>query len=1044
MPRPPRSRSLGSPLLLLAVGAGVLVALGCAWAFWTALGSGNAGAGTTTLAAPGTPSASVTNGTVTLTWTAAPPPGTGTLDYRVERRVTSGSTWVDACGTSATVHITDLTCTEIPGAGTYVWRVTAGFHSWTAVSATSASTVVGTADLTPPTGSITAPSASAIVTGTSVSVTSNSADTGSGVASARFQTSPAGASTWTNLGAADTTSPYGVTWNTTTFTDGAYDLRVITTDNVGNAFTSPTVTNVRVDNTAPAVSLALAGSPTGAYLAAGKVWFKSNAAGSFKFVATVIDGGSGAASATFPALSATNWTTHANETVSTPSGGPYTSTTFSWVATGGTPGTYTITGTDAVGFTATSSVTFGADATAPTGSITAPAASANVRGSVSVTSSSADASSGVASARFQRSPAGAGTWTDIATSTSSPYTVAWDTTAIADGLYDLRVITTDNVGNTFTSSTITNVRVDNTLPTGAVTAPLAGTNVRGSAVSVTASSADGGSGVASAQFQTSPAGANTWTNLGAADTTSPYGVTWNTTTFTDGFYDLRVVTADKAGNTFTSPVTTNVRVDNTAPTILIALAPSPTGAFFAANKVWFKSNAAGSFKFVATVIDGGSGAASATFPALSATNWTTHANETVSTPSGGPYSSTTFSWVATGGTPGTYTITGTDAAGNTVTQAITFGADATAPTGSITTPAASANVRGSVSVTSSSADASSGVASARFQRSPAGAGTWTDIATSTSSLYTISWDTTAVTDGLYDLRVITTDNVGNTFTSSTITSVRVDNTAPTASVTAPVSNAAVSGSSVSLAATSTDAGSGVNNVQFQVSPSGAGTWTNVGAADTTSPYAATWNTTSGADGRFDLRAVATDNAGNPGTSATVTVEVQNGTPTPTSIALVGGGGSTGRVEQGDSIVVTFSQTMRVSTFCASWSGDSSDQSLTANGDVTVTLTDGEGSNDSLTVSSATCTFRFGAVDLGATGYVTGGAKTFSGSSASKSTVTWSAATRTLTIVLGGPGGVGTVGTVASSTAIYTPDSALKNAVGTAVTGTAATAAGPQF
>jgi hypothetical protein len=1044
MPRPPHRRPIGTPFLLLVVGIGVLVALGCAWAFWTALGSGSAGAGTTSLTAPGTPSASVTNGTVTLTWTAATPPGTGTLDYRVERRVTSGSTWVDACGTSATVHITALTCSEIPGAGTYVWRITAAFHSWTAVSAASAPTVVGTADLTPPTGSITAPSASAIVTGTTVSVTSNSADSGSGVASAQFQTSPAGANTWTNLGAADTTSPYGVTWNTTTFTDGPYDLRVITTDNVGNAFTSPTVTNVRVDNNAPTVSLALASSPTGAYLAAGKIWFKSNAAGSFRLVATVTDTGAGAASATFPALSATNWTAHANETVSTPSGGPYTSTTFSWVATGSAPSTYTVTGTDAAGFTATSAVTFSADTTAPTGSITAPAASANVRGSVSVTSNSADASSGVASARFQRSPAGAGTWTDIATSTSSPYTVAWDTTAVTDGLYDLRVITTDNVGNAFTSTTITNVRVDNTAPTGSVTAPVASANVRGTAVNVTSNSADGGSGVASAQFQTSPAGASIWTNLGAADATSPYGATWNTTTFTDGLYDLRVVTTDKAGNTFTSSTITNVRVDNTAPTISISLAASPTGAYLTANKVWFKSNAAGSFKFVATVSDGGSGSASATFPALSATNWTTHANETVSTPSGGPYTSTTFSWVATGAAPATYTITGTDAAGNTVTQAITFGADATAPTGSVTAPAASANVRGSVSVTSNSADASSGVASARFQRSPAGAGTWTDIATTTSSPYTVGWDTTAVTDGLYDLRVITTDNVGNTSTSTTITNVRVDNTAPAAVVTAPASNAFVSGSTVSLTATSTDGGSGVNNVQFQISPSGAGTWTNVGAADTTSPYAATWNTTTSADGRYDLRAVATDNAGNTGASATVTVEVQNSAPTLTSIALVGGGGTTGRAEQGDSIVVTFSQTMRVSTFCASWSGDSSDQTLTGNGDVTVTLTDGGGSNDALTVASATCTFHFGTIDLGATSYVTGGAKTFSGSGSSKSTVTWSAATRTLTIVLGGPGGSGTVGTVASSTATYTPDSSLKNAVGTAVTGTAATATGPQF
>ena len=58
-------------------------------------------------------------------------------------------------------------------------------------------------------------------------------------------------------------------------------------------------------------------------------------------------------------------------------------------------------------------------------------AGANVRGNaVTVSSNSADTSPGtVASATFQRSPIGAGTWTTIgAPDTTSPYSVAWDTT----------------------------------------------------------------------------------------------------------------------------------------------------------------------------------------------------------------------------------------------------------------------------------------------------------------------------------------------------------------------------------------------------------------------------------------------------------------------------------------------------------------------------------------------------------------------------------------------------------------------------------------
>src|SRR5262249_26283169 len=150
---------------------------------------------------------------------------------------------------------------------------------------------------------------------------------------------------------------------------------------------------------------------------------------------------------------------------------------------------------------------------------------------------SADGGSGVSSVQFQRSTAGANSWSNQGSAdTTAPFAVTWTTTtSTPDGLYDLRAITTDKAGNTFTS-TVTNLRVDNTAPTGSVTAPAAAANVRGNAVAVTSSSADGGSGVATVQFQSSPHSAGTWTNLGATLTVSPYAITWDTTTFTDGLY----------------------------------------------------------------------------------------------------------------------------------------------------------------------------------------------------------------------------------------------------------------------------------------------------------------------------------------------------------------------------------------------------------------------------------------------------------------------------------------------------------------------------
>ena len=204
--------------------------------------------------------------------------------------------------------------------------------------------------------------------------------------------------------------------------------------------------------------------------------------------------------------------------------------------------------TDNAGNSHTSAtITVRVDNTNPTGSITAPADSANVRGTVGLTSNSADAGgSGVATVQFQRSPIGAGTWTNQAAS--------WDTTAQADGQYDLRVVTTDNAGNTHTSATIT-VRVDNTAPTATMGNP--GADLSGT-VTLTSTTNDGGSGIASITYQLSPANANTWTNQAAS---------WDTTGSADGLYDLRVIAVDNAGNSTTSAVVEDRRVDNNAPAI---------------------------------------------------------------------------------------------------------------------------------------------------------------------------------------------------------------------------------------------------------------------------------------------------------------------------------------------------------------------------------------------------------------------------------------------------------------------------------------------
>ena len=78
-----------------------------------------------------------------------------------------------------------------------------------------------------------------------------------GIASVRFQTAPAGTSTWTDV-CTDTVAPYGCTWETSG--DGLRDVRALALDAAGYSRTS-LVPSRRVDNTAPATTLADPGTP---------------------------------------------------------------------------------------------------------------------------------------------------------------------------------------------------------------------------------------------------------------------------------------------------------------------------------------------------------------------------------------------------------------------------------------------------------------------------------------------------------------------------------------------------------------------------------------------------------------------------------------------------------------------------------------------------------------------------------------------------------------------------------------------------------------
>jgi uncharacterized protein DUF4082/concanavalin A-like lectin/glucanase superfamily protein/galactose oxidase-like protein/Big-like domain-containing protein/purple acid phosphatase-like protein/Kelch motif protein len=158
-----------------------------------------------------------------------------------------------------------------------------------------------------------------------------------------------------------------------------------------------------------------------------------------------------------------------------------------------------------------------------------------------------------------------------------------------------------------------------------------------------------------------------------------------------------------------------------------------------------------------------------------------------------------------------------------------------------------------------------GVAEYRVYRSttpnftPAAANRVATVATGTN------FTDTGLSAGTYYYKVIAADGAGNTSPASN--EVVGDLQPPTVSVTAPAAGATVSGV-VTLTAGATDAG-GVQSVQLRVDG------TNVGAADTSSPYSTPWDSRAATNGSHTISAVATDALGNTSTSTNVTVTLTN-------------------------------------------------------------------------------------------------------------------------------------------------------------------------
>jgi hypothetical protein len=151
---------------------------------------------------------------------------------------------------------------------------------------------------------------------------------------------------------------------------------------------------------------------------------------------------------------------------------------------------------------------------------------------------------------------------------------------------------------------------------------------------------------------------------------------------------------------------------------------------------------------------------------------------------------------------------------------------------------------------------------------------------------------------------------------------------------------------------------------------------------------------------------------------------------PTALALIDGATQPGRMQEGDTIQVTYSQPLAVASVCGGATDDT--QPMTMPG--VVQLVDGGGTSghDLVTVASPSCTggLHFGSISLGSPAFATS-AHRFD------AVITYTPSNRRITILLGArnSGGPQPAKVDASVTATYTPDPAMMTSDGRTTGGT---------
>lgn len=331
---------------------------------------------------------------------------------------------------------------------------------------------------------------------------------------------------------------------------------------------------------------------------------------------------------------------------------------------------------------------------------------------------------------------------------------------------------TADFGSTFNLAPGNSSGGDTTKPTTAITSPAAGATVSGS-LNVSATATDN-VGVTKVELyidgtlQLNP------------DTTSPYSFTVDTTKLSNGSHSLTTKAYDAAGNVGTSAA---VAITVQQPSCTVTPDPSlgvvnqtvsipQTGTYVVWSRIKAPDTTNNSYYLQ---IDGGcpiNVGDLSTMPA-NAWTWVNYQNGSTGSVISLSLTSGTHQLVYNGREQGVQLdriiFTGDATCVPTGTGDNCANTDTTPPTVNVTAPAAGATVSGSSVALTATATDSSGVSKVDFLVDG------TLIGTSTVSPYSLSWDSTIVSNGTHSITARATDAAGNVGTSSAV-SVSVNNT----------------------------------------------------------------------------------------------------------------------------------------------------------------------------------------------------------------------------------------------------------------------------